>query len=344
MSNVTLNCLDVMNDSFAVQPRCSDITEKTIEVMNWIRVTAALVEFLVVAILLAYVLIRREYKSVLERLFIYLLLSTLLREAVLLSNVEYQFGYKQNDQVCSILGALNLYTGALVIIIVASTIIYLLRRVAYQKSNSAAFTKVFELGFISLTILVPLIFSAGLLYTDIFGLSTAWCWIREYDDQCQKTIPVKRILAGYGHDFVLIGILCTILIATIVIIYCKIARQVKQATYLLRHAFILLTFLIVYLAIAIMTQQSSNQKYIYILVVCIYDIYPLGFLISLRCQAVVSARKRRATYTRLPESILNASAPASERVSANSNTTPLPLEYTGEFTYIEPSQPGHSVM
>ena len=313
--------------------------------MNGIIVTVAVAEFLVVAILLAYVLIRREYRSVLERLFIYLLLATLLREAVLVSNVEHKFDNEQKDYVCSVLGALNLYTHVLIDIIVASTMIYLLRRVAYKKSKSAAFGKEFELGFVILTFLVPLLISVCLLYTDIFGLSTAWCWLRQYDDQCHTSL-LKKVLGGYGHTFVLIGIVCT---ASMLLIYCKIARQVKQATRLLRQAVILLTCLIVHLAIAIVvfflsTSNNIPIHYIQTLVICSYDIYPLGFLLSLKCQAVVLARKRRATYTRLPKSILNASAPASDRVSANSNTTPLALAYTGEFTYIEPLQHDHSMM
>ena len=331
------SCSDFINDTV-----CNITAEKDLKAMNGIIVAVALAEFLVVAILLAYVLIRREYKSVLERLYIYLVLATLLREAVLLSNVEYQFGYDQKDQdhVCSILGALNLYTHVLIVVIVASTMIYLPRRVAYKNSNSAVFDQVFELGFVILTFLVPLIISVSLFRTDIYGLSTAWCWLRQ---QCQ-TSPLKRVLAGYGNSFALIGILCT---ASMLMIYCKIARQIKQAKRLLRQAVILLTCLIVHLAIAILViilTSTLNQKYItsilYIqtLVVCTYDTYPLGFLISLKCQAVVLARKRRATYTSLPRSIVNASAPASERVSADSNTTPRILEYTGEFTYIEPLQ------
>lgn len=278
-----------MNDK---QSRCSNITEKDIEAMNWIRVTGAVAEFLVAAILLAYVLIRREYKSVLERLFIYLLLATLLRETVLMSNVEYQFEYKQKNQVCSILGALNIYTALLVLAFVASILIYLLKRVAYQKSNSAALAKTFELGFVILTFLIPLILYVGLLYTDIFGLSTAWCWLREYNNQCQKTSPLQRILGGYGHAFVLTGILCIILIASVVMIYCKIARQIKQAVHILRLAVILVTYFIVHLAIAILlfflTIPGSNQNYIilyiFTLVVCTHDIYPIVFLLHFTTQ------------------------------------------------------------
>ena len=346
--NVTLSGLDMMTYNFALQSNCSNITEKDLKAMNGITVAAALVEFLVVAILLAYVLIRREYKRVLERLFIYLLFATLLREAVLVSNVEHQFEYKQKDSVCSVLGALNLYTAVLVVVIVVSAIIYFLRRIAYRKSKFAAFGKEFELGFVTLTFLVPLIFSLGLFYTDIFGLSTAWCSLREYDKNCHKTNPVKKSLAGYGV-FLLTGILCTILVAAMVLIYCRIARRkIKQATILKRQAVILSACLIAGTAFLAFVLTVSNIPrfneqfiifYIHTVVLSIFDIlYPLVFLLNLKCQAVVATRKRRSQYITLPESTLNASAPESDRFSANSNTVSLTLQYTGEFTQWRPEQ------
>ena len=334
----------MMTDNFALQSRCSNTTEKDLKAMNWITVTAALVELLVVAILLAYVLIRREYRSVLERLFIYLLFAALLREAVLVSNIEHQFEYKQMEQVCSVLGALNLYTAVLAVVIVVSAIIYLLRRIAYKKLKSAAFGKEFELGFVILTFLVPLIFSVGLLYTDIFGLSIAWCWLREYDNDCHKTNPVKKSLAGYGV-FVLTGILSTILVTAMVLIYCRIARRkIKQATILKRQVLILSACLIASMAVLVFFLTVSNLptfneqviiSYIHTVVLSIFDIlHPLVFLLNLKCQAVVATRKRRSQYTSLPESTLNASAPESDRFSANSNTVSRTLQYTGEFTHM----------
>lgn len=169
--------------------------------MNWIRFSVALGGFVVVALILVAVIICKEFKTVPERLFIYLLVATLLREAVLMSNIEHQFAYQYLDEVCSMLGALNFYTAVLVLIYVTSTIGYLLSRATqYQvvHQRSKAFAKFFEIGFVIFTFLFPLIVSIALLYTDLFGLSMAWCWVREYDVECQKSSTIKKILGGYS--------------------------------------------------------------------------------------------------------------------------------------------------
>ena len=98
------------SNDFAMQAKCSNISERNIRDMNWIRVSVALGEFLLVALIFAITLVCKEFRSVTERFFIYLLLATLFREAVLVANVEHQFEYWVMDEVCSVLGALDLYT------------------------------------------------------------------------------------------------------------------------------------------------------------------------------------------------------------------------------------------
>lgn len=298
------------------------------------------------AVILAMVLVRREFKTVIERLFVYLLIATLVREIILVSNVEHQFEYEQMDEVCSIVGALNLSTAVSVIIIVATTIIYLLSRVVIKKQVSRAFAKMFEFGVVLLSFLVPLIVSAGLLYTDVFGFSTAWCWVREYDSTCHKTSIVKKILGGYSV-ILLTGVLSIVLTTAIVVIYYKIAQRIRQATLLLKQALILITCLIlntviVIFAAIVISLTAVNLKiflvYTYTVAISLYDlIYPLGFLISLKCQAVLSygnRTRRRSTYSPLPRSVYRVTVPPSDRVSARSTTVPITAPYTGQFTAI----------
>lgn len=203
------------------------------------------------AVILATVLVRREFKTVMQRLFIYLLFATLLREAVLMSNIEHQFEYEQMDEVCSVLGALNYYTANVVVIFVAATIIYLLSRVVRDWKRSAAFANMFELGLVLLSFLAPLIVCAAILYTDIFGLSTAWCWMRKYDSQCLRVDDLRKVFGGYSV-LLITEVLSVVLTTTIMVIYYKLARQkIKQAAQLLKPALILVTCLIVNVVILV---------------------------------------------------------------------------------------------
>ena len=330
------------SNDFAMQAKCSNISERNIRDMNWIRVSVALGEFLLVALIFAITLVRKEFRSVTERFFIYLLLATLFREAVLVANVEHQFEYWVMDEVCSVLGALDLYTAVLVIGIVACTVVYLLNRAVSNRQRSQAFAKTFELGCIILITLIPLIVSAGLLYMDVFGLSNAWCWMREYDPHCNKTSIVKRVLGGYFMQLTT-GALSIVLTVAIVIIYYKIARQIKQAMQLLKQALILITCLILNVVIVVFAavinlngvELRRYLLYIYTAVISLYDIiYPVGFLIILKCMPLVTSMKRRSTYTSLPKSTLPATVQPSFRVSARSTTVPISTQYTGQFTEV----------
>lgn len=227
---------------------------------------------------------------------------------------------------------------------------YLLTRVIdikFVRQRSKAFATTFELGFFLLTFFIPLIVSVGLLYTDIFGLSTAWCWMREYDGQCHKTNSLKKIFGGYSV-ILITGVLSIFLTAAIVIIYYKIARRIKQATDLLKQAVILIVCLVVNVLIVVFATIVVNLTavelkfiilYVYTAIISIYDlIYPLGFLMSLRYQVIssfVSTKRRRSTYITLSKSAAVATAPPSDRISARSTTVPISFAYTGEFTTID---------
>lgn len=56
--------------------KCSNITESNIQILNWIRVSVAIGGFMMVALIFVIVLIQKEFKTILERLFIYLLVAT----------------------------------------------------------------------------------------------------------------------------------------------------------------------------------------------------------------------------------------------------------------------------
>ena len=217
--NFSILFLDIRSgDDFWKESKCSNISYQNIKSMNWIRVGIAASGLLIMAVMFITVLVRREFKTVIERLFIYVLLATLLREATLFSNIELQFKDDEKlDPVCGILGAMDLYTAVLVLMFLASTIVYLLGRVTGSKcisQTSNAFAQTFEVGFVIVVVLVPLAISAGLLYTDIFGFSVAWCWMQEYDDHCHKSGLLKKILGGYSF-LIIMGIVSVFLTAAI---------------------------------------------------------------------------------------------------------------------------------
>ena len=99
--------ISLSDEGFEHLSKCSNISESSIRELNWIRVSVAIGGWLIVAFIFVVVMIRREFKSVMERLFIYLLISTLLHETVFISNVLDQLQFEYNymaSQVCAVLG------------------------------------------------------------------------------------------------------------------------------------------------------------------------------------------------------------------------------------------------
>lgn len=280
-----------------------------------------------------------------QRLFIYLLLATMFRETVLFSNIEHQYEHKYMNEVCAIIGAFNHCTSFVVIIIVAATVLYLLSGVVSWEGFHQLpkeFTKHFEVAFLIFTFLLPLCISTGLLYTNIFGLSIAWCWMQQFDYKCNTvdSIYIKKIFGGYSIIF-LAGFLNIFCAVAMVVIYCRIKRSLKKAAHLLKQPLIILLcfivnlFILVFTSIVIITPLEKKYivLYVYTIVVSLHDIiYPLGFLLSLKYQplaGVVKTRRRHSSYMPILRSNMSPTSPFSDRVSARSTTVPVTAPFTG---------------
>ena len=297
---------------------------------------------LIVAFILAVVMIRRQFKSVIERLFIYLLISTLLQETVFISNVVVQptFTFMDAGQVCAILGALNLYTSILVQIFVISTVLYLLSRVTnkitFLQQNSQSCARFLEFCFVASVFLFPLIVCLALSYTNLFGLSIAWCWVKEFNEECKITKTSMAMMSFY----MVYGVMSIVSVVVLVTVYCKISHKIKVATHLKNRAMILTVCILVDVAISLFASiivSSSHENhtlYIYTTIISLYDfIYPIGFLVVVKYQALLAVirKKEHSTTPLLSGSQINASAPFSNRVSPRSTTVTMTIQGTGEF-------------
>lgn len=106
---------------------------------------------------------------------------------------------------------------------------------------------------------------------------------------------------------------------------------------------LVLNVVIVVFASVVVNLTPATRKYIvlyiYTTIVSLYDlIYPLGFLVSLKYQtllSLVNSKKRPSSYIPIHDQSNNAPAPFSDLVSARSTTVPITAQYTGEFTVSE---------
>ena len=297
--------------------------------------------WLIVAFIFVVFMIRREFKSVIKRFFIYLLISTLLREMVFILNIVYQFKDQLQrhyiEQICPILGALNLYTATLGQIFIASTVIYLLSRVTTVPTFFQQNPHSFELGFVIFVFLFPLIICIGLLFTKIFGFNIAWCWLMNCHDDTPKN-NIWLFILPYTIMYFATSIVFVVILVTI---YCKISHKFKPAIHVQKQAMILAACLLINAVVGvlgfILYERTTPYPFATVLSLC-HLTCPIGFLVILKYQALLAfirqKKRKKEQSPLLPNQVNNATAPFSDRVSARSTTVSITLQNTGEFTDI----------
>ena len=155
----------------------------------------------------------------------------------------------------------SVHRAILVLIFITSTVLYLLSRVtngfSFFQQNSQYCACFFELGFVIFVFLFPLIICMALLSTNLFGLSIAWCCVKEFDKDCHRTDAVKRFFGGYSVVLAF-GVVSVVLMVSFVVVYCKVSRKINARTHLLKQAMILIACLVVNVSIIIFAAIIVN--------------------------------------------------------------------------------------
>ncbi len=133
------------------------------------------------------------YKSILQRLFMYGVLSTMIHEATHLASIEQRFQYNHQAQVCAALGFLTNWTAWVVCDFHVCIVGYLLCVVYSQLKGNNLFLKIArsptlkrltEVICIVLSVLLPLVILWVPFTNSMYGLDESWCWIKAFDKNC----------------------------------------------------------------------------------------------------------------------------------------------------------------
>lgn len=330
---------------------CSVFDEHQLRRINLTLVITGGVGMLVTGVLLTILLCVKAYKTALQRLFIYSVLSTFVHEATHVANIEHQFKYSRSlqDQVCAHLGFLVNWTTWIICNFHMCIVAYLLFVVYTQVrgdplprlSHSKPGKRIFEVSSVLLSIFLPVtILWAPYLHSE-YGLNESWCWIKAFDANCNATGITDKLIYGYSY-FEMVGLVNLVTAVGITIVYCKLATRFTNARQLLRQVMILvlavITFMVVLnvmLGIDILRTKSSLTTEIYFAAAATINdlIFLSGYMLTFyfpKCRKTSSRvfpqRKEKSghEYGTFKES---------DRVSAPSNTE-FQVQYTGEFTNI----------
>ena len=348
---------------------CSDLSIKDIAAINLAySITAGACGFVSILIFIMLI-IYSAYKSVLQRLFLYVMMTTILRELSLAASIEHQFKYKGQEQVCTLIAYVHTWAGIIKFVHTVGIMIYLFFLVRYvakgEKSPRLLQTKsrrvVAEILYVLLSFFVSLGYATVPLFTDSYGLAGSLCWIKALDEDCHLTQTglLDQLLSGYVF-FVFGGVISIIMLIAVAVVYSRLPLTLREARLLLRKiSTIIVCFLVsiitVLIALSRRVVTATTKVYqlpalwltVAIAIPLSFMLFPIAFLFSfypIRKAFKLCSRKLHYRFckdkpvhnkprVRFQELTEVPTVPVSTRVSLASNTF-FQVSYTNEFTHI----------
>ena len=357
----------IMDKSFHFT-KCSNLTSHEWKAINLTYSVNGAVCFVISYIIVLLLLISKSYHTLLERLFLYLMVVTSVRELDHALSVELYFGYSGG---CKLIGFINVWTGILHCVFTVSIITSLFFRVLYLargdtgprflKSKSQRMK--LECLFVVLSSVSAFVYAFIPHFSDDYGPAGAWCWIKTPNKNCTTTLSSRlyQILSGYIFD-VSGGIIGSILLILMAVVYYRLYLAPQARTLLKKTSAVIICSLlyvaaIIFALIIRMSNKSYHRVTIWLSSAILYPsgslFFPVGFILcfypvknifkSTMCEKVKKCfcylcdkrkvRRERTVSLQELESSMSASILESSRVSSPSQTF-FHVPYTNNFTHI----------
>ena len=306
---------------------------------------------LLAAVVVVLLVSIRAYKTVLQRLFLYGVFSTMIHEAVHFASIEERFKYPQQGQVCAALGFLTNWTTWVVCDFHVCIVGYLLCVVFYQLRGNQFFLMVqsptrkrfIEIVCVLLSITLPLAVLWVPFLKSMYGLDESWCWIKAYKNDCNSTGLNDKLIYGYSF-FEVVGLGAFVTTVGIIITYCTVASKYSNVRHLLRHIIILSLAIIIYmvllnlmLMVDLLKTDTYKRQICFVVAANLKElIFLSGFLLTFygpKCIKKTTSKEK--LHNKEGTGKEYGTFKESDRVSAPSGTF-YEIPYTGEFTSIPP--------
>ena len=260
-----------------LESNCTNITHVTLHQMEMIalvRGTTGLVCFALCAATFAFELvyiIHVRKCSLLQRLFLYLTVSTMVFMGALSLSIEHYFRYKHQERVCIFLGLFQQYTGSVQLLFILGITLFLFCKLCCFCSSCNIPTRrsryCLEIIFCLVSVMLPWLFIwVPFLQSDgMYGASGPWCWIESRDPVTCKEIVrgvLEQLLLWY-IPFGLVSILSLVCIVCLLSFFCylKFSRGilVQQLHTVIKEMVLLLVFLGVFCVVSIVESVTYGM-------------------------------------------------------------------------------------
>ncbi len=266
-----------MSEGSQFVTNCSNLTAEDLISINLSFSGSGAACCFISCIIVLLLLISRAYHSILQRLFLYLMVATALRELFLAASIEHHFEYPGQDTVCTWIAFIYNWTGILLFIFTVGIVIYLFFLVKYvAKGNtlprflqSKCRRVLLETLYVVLSLILTFVYTLVPYFTDNYGLAGAWCWIRALDENCKMMISglLDQLFNGYIF-YASGGIIGIILMIGVAVVYYRLPITLQEARSLLKKTFlVMLCFLlhliavVMALSIRMFTAKASHYKH-----------------------------------------------------------------------------------
>ena len=359
---------------------CTTFTGEQLKAINLTRSIVAIVCVIIVVLILLFLLCHKTYSSTFQRLYIYVIVATILSESVQACGIEHQFHYRGQKVVCFWLAFITHWTSIMVFIFAFETILYLFYLVITQIRGSCCChptqSKCYQAMLEMLFIMLPILLSFPIAYVPYmnnnYGLAGPWCWVRSIDEKC-KSVGMRDQMIYFGLYWAVgaIGIIINIIFS---VVYLKLTGTYKEARKLLKLTLILMGFQLGYitivtlqLAVRLYTAISGSQQHIALWFMHAFIIpngqliFPIGYFICfnpVKNMLYESARtfrvkckewydtcicRARNGQDLVERDIEQTTVPNSTRISQPSNTF-FVIPYTDDFTKISADSENSNVL
>ena len=205
--------------------------------------------------ILSFLIYYKVYSSLFQRLYLYLIMATLLSEITGVISIEHQWRYERQEAVCVGVGLFLAWTYVLLFIFSYEIIVYLLYLVVWNIRGTRlpqcgmGCTRcrgmIVEIMYIAIPVLISTAFALPPFIQQKYGIAGPWCFVRSLNDDCEPT--------GFTTQMTFYGMYMTLGVAGIVaslifsVVYFKLASSFREVRHLLKRTLYLLAFKFVHI-------------------------------------------------------------------------------------------------
>ena len=205
---------------------------------------------LIILAILSFLIYYKAYSSLFQRLYLYLIIATLLNEIVGIVSIEHHWLYPGQETVCRWVGLFLGWTYVLLFIFSYEIIFYLLYLVVSKiRGIQCEFIRccgvTVEVMYIALPVLIATAFAVPPYKQQRYGIAGPWCFVRSLSDDCEP-IGKEFQLAFYGM-YMALGIAGIVACLIFSIVYFKLSSSFREVRHLLKRTLYVLVFKFVHI-------------------------------------------------------------------------------------------------